>query len=68
MGTDILSSTERRGGEGRRKKEQVIVEHDAEQRAGGVLDISEDLKPLEVKVWAESTVAYDAVAVPMGHV
>ena len=23
---------------------------------------------LEVKVWAESTVVYDAVAVPMGHV
>ena len=36
------------GGERKRaqkKKEQVIVEQGAEQRAGGVLDISEDLKP-----------------------
>ena len=45
VGTEILSSTERREEEGRQKKEQVIVEQDAEQRAGGVLDISEDLEP-----------------------
>ena len=46
MGTDILSSTERREEEGRRKKEQVRLEQDAKQRAEGVLDISEDLKPI----------------------
>ena len=46
MGTEILSRTERREEEGRKKKEQVIVEQDAEQRAGGVLDISEHLKPI----------------------
>ena len=40
----MLSSTERREEEGRRKKEQLRVEQDAEQRAEGVLDISEDLK------------------------
>ena len=41
----MLSSTERREEEGRRKKEQLRVEQDAEQRAEGVLDFSEDLKP-----------------------
>ena len=46
MGTEILSSTERREEEGRKKKEQVIMEQDAEQRARGVVDISEDLKPM----------------------
>ena len=46
MGTEILSSKERREEEGRKKKEQVIVEQDAGQRAGGVLDISEEPKPI----------------------
>ena len=48
METDILSSTstERREEEGRRKKEQVRIEQDAEQRAEDVLDISEGLKPI----------------------
>ena len=46
----MLSSTERREEEGRRKKEQLRVEQDAEQRAKGVLDISEDLKPTRNEV------------------
>ena len=46
MGTDILSSTERREEEGRTKKEQVRVEQDAEHRAESILDISEALKPI----------------------
>ena len=46
VGTYMLSSTERREEEGRRKKEQLRVEQDAEQRAEGVLDISENLKPI----------------------
>ena len=37
---------EERGTGAQKKKEQVIVEQDAEQRAGGVLDTSEDLKPV----------------------
>ena len=43
----MLSSTERREEEGRSKEEQLRVEQDAEQRAEGVLDISEDLKPIK---------------------
>ena len=46
VGTYMLSSTERREEEGRRKKEQLRVEKDAEQRAEGVLNISEDIKPV----------------------
>ena len=42
----MLSSTERREEEGRRKKEQLRVEQDAEQRAEGVVDISKELKPI----------------------
>ena len=43
---NLIKERERREEEGHKKKEQVIVEQDAEQRAGGVLDTSEDLKPV----------------------
>ena len=72
MGTDILSSTERREEEGRKKREQIIVEQDAGQRARGreqeaYLTSQKNPSRLGVNVWGESTVACDAAAVPMGY-
>ena len=68
VGTEILSSTERREEEGRKKKKQVIVEQEEQGREQeAYLTSQKNPSQLGVNVWAESSVAYDAAAVPMEH-
>ena len=58
-GQNLNNKYGERGRGAQKKKEQVRVEQDAEQRAGSVLKISEDLKPIQSEGVAESTEAYD---------